>query len=179
MPTLKMPGDAKKAPNAAPNAEGAAQAATGAGGFDIGSGLMGLAGTVLQLGYKDIADWIKAWAQAATTYSNVSDVVARPGERLVFVFHGADDEATIVFNGERVASKNLGERATTHVSMHAVKPGLNMLIVAVDNRGYFDWGVFVDVYEERSRRFLTRFLFKGNDGFFGNMHMFSCRVWGR
>lgn len=92
---------------------------------------------------------------------------------------GLGDEATIVFNGERVASKNLGERPTTHVSMHAVKPGLNVLIVAVDNRGYFDWGVWVDVYEERSRRFLTRFMFKGNDGFFGNMHMFSCRVWGR
>lgn len=152
---------------------------SGAEPVDMVAGLLGLVSDLLKMGYNDIAGWVKSWGASSTTHSSVSDIVIPIGERLVFKFIAADDEAFIVFNDEKIASKNRGETPTTHVSSHAVREGLNILTIGVDNRGRLDWYVVIDVFEERSRKPLGRIAFKGNDGIYDNFHFISGRIWGR
>lgn len=131
-----------------------------------------------ELGFKYVAEWIKDWSKSTTTYNSGSDQHVPVGRPLIFGFDHADDEANITFNDAHVAWKT-GAGLTWHTSTERVKPGKNMLVLAVNNRGRLVWGTKVHVYDGATRQHIVTYNPWGNDGIFDNKHIYSVRIWGQ
>lgn len=166
MALVQPPGKAPDLPEIAANDVG------------LSKGVVELIGKLLELKFKYAAELIKHLSKPTTTHNSGTDRRVTAGRPLLFGFDHADDEAEIIFNDEHVAHKT-GSGLTWHTSTSVVRPGPNMLVLAVNNRGRLAWGTKVHVYDGETRQHIVTYNPWGNDGIFDNTHMYSVRFWGQ